>query len=73
MHGRVGAGVVWSWVGTLASPIAGHLLNLRLLVEPFQIMKNRAWQTLRFAMLYFILNTTVRGTSPGSNHQFDYL
>jgi hypothetical protein len=28
MPGRVGAGVVWSWEGTLASPIAGACVAL---------------------------------------------
>ena len=28
MPGRVGAGVVWSWVGTLASPSWGKRTNL---------------------------------------------
>jgi hypothetical protein len=34
MYDRVGAGVVWSWVGTLASPIAGYLKPLDLWQNP---------------------------------------
>ena len=34
MYGRVGAGVVWSWVGTLTSLIAGYLLRPGFVVDP---------------------------------------
>jgi hypothetical protein len=36
--GLVGAGVVWRWEGTLASPLVGVPLSLRFVVEPLHLL-----------------------------------